>query len=54
MFLYNEPLDEAGAHGIQGDASLFVERTDDSFTGIMGLPLCETGLLPKTAGYRFD
>jgi septum formation protein len=54
MFLYNEPLDEADAHGIQGGASLFVERIDGSFTGVMGLPLCETGLLLKTAGYRFD
>jgi septum formation protein len=37
-----EPLDKAGAYGIQGTAGRFVERIDGSFTGIMGLPLFET------------
>jgi septum formation protein len=49
----NEPLDKAGAYGIQGGAGLFVAHLSGSFTGVMGLPLCETGLLLKTAGYRF-
>jgi septum formation protein len=48
-----EPLDKAGAYAIQGGADLFVEHASGSFTGIMGLPLCETGLLLKAAGYRF-
>ncbi|MDR1351094.1 MAG: Maf family protein [Zoogloeaceae bacterium] len=48
-----EPMDKAGAYGIQGGAGLFVEHISGSFTGIMGLPLCETGLLLQAAGYRF-
>jgi septum formation protein len=46
-----EPLDKAGAYGIQGGAGCFVEQIDGSFTGIMGLPLRETSLLLKAAGY---
>ncbi|MDR2364723.1 MAG: Maf family nucleotide pyrophosphatase [Zoogloeaceae bacterium] len=49
----NEPLDKAGAYAIQGGAGLFVEHISGSFSGIMGLPLYETGLLLKAAGYRF-
>ncbi|MFN7835162.1 MAG: Maf family protein [Burkholderiaceae bacterium] len=37
-----DPLDKAGAYGIQGAAGRFVERIDGSFSGIMGLPLFET------------
>jgi septum formation protein len=48
-----EPMDKAGAYGIQGGAGLFVQHIRGSFTGIMGLPLCETGQLLKTVGYRF-
>jgi septum formation protein len=40
-----EPMDKAGAYGIQGRAGLFVEHISGSYTGIMGLPLCETGML---------
>lgn len=40
-----EYLDKAGAYGIQGRAGLFVARMEGSYTGIMGLPLYETGLL---------
>jgi septum formation protein len=49
-----EPMDKAGAYGIQGHAGLFIEHIRGSYTGIMGLPLCETGLLLKAQGYRFD
>jgi septum formation protein len=37
-----EPLDKAGAYGIQGRAGVFVTRIEGSYSGIMGLPLAET------------
>lgn len=47
-----EPMDKAGAYGIQGRAGLFVEYIAGSYTGIMGLPVCETGELLKRLGWR--
>lgn len=40
-----EPMDKAGAYGIQGRAGMFVEHLSGSYTGVMGLPLCETAQL---------
>ena len=37
-----EPLDKAGAYGIQGRAGIFVERLEGSYSGVVGLPLYET------------
>ena len=37
-----EPLDKAGGYGIQGRGGLFVETMSGSYTGVVGLPLCET------------
>jgi septum formation protein len=34
-----EPMDKAGAYGIQGLASKFVDRIDGCFFNVMGLPL---------------
>lgn len=36
-----EPMDKAGAYGIQGDGGALVERYDGDFFTIMGLPLKE-------------
>lgn len=51
--LSGEPMDKAGAYGIQGKAGLFVAHIAGSYTGIMGLPVCETGELLKAFGWRF-
>ncbi len=46
-----EPMDKAGAYGIQGRAAVFVEEIHGSHSGIVGLPLCETALLLREFGY---
>lgn len=46
-----EPMDKAGAYGIQGRAALFIEEIHGSHSGIVGLPLCETALLLRDFGY---
>jgi septum formation protein len=40
-----EPADKAGAYGIQGLAAAFIARIEGSYSGVMGLPLCETATL---------
>lgn len=40
-----EPMDKAGAYGIQGRAATFVAEIRGSHSGIMGLPLFETAQL---------
>ncbi len=45
-----EAMDKAGAYGIQGAAALFVENLCGSYTGVVGLPAFETGILLSTLG----
>lgn len=45
-----EPMDKAGAYGIQGLGGVFVEHLQGSFTGVMGLPVYETAQLLKSLG----
>jgi septum formation protein len=40
-----EPFDKAGGYGIQGGAAVFVEHLSGSYSGVVGLPLCETAAL---------
>lgn len=35
-----EPMDKAGAYGIQGGAALFVERLVGDYYNVVGLPVC--------------
>jgi len=46
-----EPLDKAGAYGIQGHAAIFIEEIRGSYSGIMGLPLFETAALLEIFGH---
>jgi len=46
-----EPMDKAGAYGIQGKAAIFVAEIHGSYSGIMGLPLFETAQLLEAFGY---
>jgi septum formation protein len=45
-----EPADKAGGYAVQGRAALFIERIAGSYSGIMGLPLFETGELLAAIG----
>ena len=45
-----EPMDKAGAYGIQGGAALFCERMVGDYYNVMGLPVCRLGrVLAKVA-----
>jgi septum formation protein len=46
-----EPMDKAGAYGIQGRAGMFVEHLSGSYSGVMGLPLHETAKLLRRFGF---
>jgi septum formation protein len=50
----NEGADKAGGYAVQGLAAQFIEYIEGSYSGIMGLPLHETALLLKQAGYRYE
>jgi septum formation protein len=45
-----EPHDKAGGYAIQGRAAVFVSNLRGSYSGVMGLPLCETAELLSRAG----
>lgn len=43
-----EGVDKAGGYAVQGLAALFIEHIEGSYSGIMGLPIRETGQLLLT------
>jgi len=45
-----EPLDKAGGYAIQGFGAVFVAHLEGSYSGVVGLPLCETAELLQEAG----
>jgi septum formation protein len=49
-WLTGEPQDKAGGYGIQGLGALFIAGLNGSYSGVMGLPLFETGRLLGQAG----
>ena len=48
-----EPMDKAGAYGIQGLGSLFVEKIDGDFYNVMGLPIERLGETLARFGVTF-
>jgi septum formation protein len=48
-----EPRDKAGGYAIQGAAAVFIEALSGSYSGVMGLPLFETGELLRAAGVPY-
>ena len=42
-----EPMDKAGAYGIQGLAAVFVNQITGDFYNIVGLPVCKVNELLK-------
>lgn len=46
-----EGRDKAGAYAVQGRASVFVERIEGSYSGVVGLPLCEVVVALRAVGW---
>ena len=47
-----EPMDKAGAYGIQGYGSMFVSHLDGDYFCVMGLPVCTLAWMLRDAGVR--
>jgi septum formation protein len=46
----SEPYDKAGAYGVQGKASLFVEKLEGDYENVVGLPLKTVARLLEEVG----
>ncbi len=47
-----EPMDKAGAYGIQGLASMFVESLCGDYYNVMGLPICTLTTILRKFGVK--
>jgi len=47
-----ESMGKAGAYAVQGRAAEYIASIHGSYSGIMGLPLRETALLLRAAGFK--
>lgn len=45
-----EPMDKAGAYGIQGGAALFATHLDGDYYNVMGLPVCRLAMILRELG----
>ena len=49
-----EPMDKAGAYGIQGFGAAIVERIDGDYFAVMGLAIGRMLVLLRRLGVRYD
>lgn len=47
-----EPMDKAGAYGVQGLAAMFVVGLDGDFYNVMGLPVCTLSAMLRKRGVK--
>ena len=45
-----EPMDKAGAYGIQGGAALFADEMVGDYYNVMGLPVCRLSMVLRSLG----